>query len=47
MKRREVSIWLLVILGVGIGLIIKNVKLGLIVGLVIGLLAGGLASGRK
>lgn len=41
------SIWLLVILGVGIGLIIKNVKLGLIVGLVIGLLAGGLASGRK
>lgn len=46
-KRRNVSIWLLVALGVGIGFLIKNVKIGLILGLAIGLLAGSLAGGRK
>ncbi len=46
-KRRKVSIWFLVVLGVGIGLLIKNVELGLILGLIIGLLAGSLAGGRR
>ena len=46
-NRREITIWFLVILGLGIGFAIKNVKAGLIVGAIIGLLAGGLASGRR
>jgi len=44
--RRKVGIWFLVILGVAIGFMIKNVKAGLLLGLIIGLLAGSLA-GRK
>lgn len=44
--RRNVSIWFLVILGVAIGFMIKNVEIGLIVGLGIGLLAGSFAGRR-
>ncbi|HWB27833.1 MAG TPA: hypothetical protein VG738_20315 [Chitinophagaceae bacterium] len=46
-KRRTIGIWFLVLLGVGIGLVIKNVRAGLLVGLIIGLLTIGLAAGRK
>jgi hypothetical protein len=45
-KKREVAIWFLVVLGVTIGFLIKNVKIGLILGLIIGLLAGSLAGRR-
>jgi hypothetical protein len=45
--RRKVSIFFLVVLGIGVGLLIKNVRLGLLMGLVIGLLAGSLAGGKK
>jgi len=45
-QRRNVSIWFLVILGLAIGFIIKNVEIGLIIGLIIGLLAGSLAGRR-
>ena len=46
-KRRKVSIWFLVILGLAIGYMIKNVEIGLILGLIIGLLGGSLAGGRR
>ena len=45
-QRRKISIWFLVILGVAIGFLIKNVEVGLIIGLIIGLLAGSLAGRR-
>jgi hypothetical protein len=44
--RRTVGIWFLVILGIAIGFMIKNVKAGLIIGLGLGLLAGSLAGRR-
>ncbi|HVX50385.1 MAG TPA: hypothetical protein VHB48_09510 [Chitinophagaceae bacterium] len=46
-KRRKVSIWFLLLLGVGIGLIIKNVRIGLLLGLIIGLLSISLLAGRR
>ncbi len=46
-NRREISIWLLVILAIAIGFIIKNVKIGFIIGGLIGLLAGSFAGGRR
>ncbi|HNP24420.1 MAG TPA: hypothetical protein PKM63_06580 [Panacibacter sp.] len=45
--RRRVSIWFLVILGVAIGFMIKNVEAGLVIGLIIGLLGGSLAGGKR
>jgi mannose/fructose/N-acetylgalactosamine-specific phosphotransferase system component IIC len=45
--RRKVSILTLVVIGVAIGLIIKNVRIGLLVGLGLGLLVSGLISSRK
>ena len=38
--RRKIGFIFLVIIGVVLGLLIKNVKAGLIIGLMIGLLAG-------
>lgn len=43
--RKRIGIVTIILLGLGIGLFLKNVKIGLIVGLMLGLLAGGLISG--
>ena len=45
--RRNVSILTLLIIGLGVGYLIKNVKVGLIVGLVIGLLISGIGTKSK
>lgn len=46
-KRRTIGIWMLVLIGIAIGFVIKNVRAGLLLGLVIGLLTIGLAAGRR
>lgn len=45
--RRNVSILTLLIIGLGVGYIIKNVKIGLILGLIIGLLISGIGTRSK
>lgn len=46
--RKRIGIVTIILIGLGIGFFIKNVKIGLIIGLTLGLLAGGLInSGRK
>lgn len=40
--RKRIGFVTLILLGLGIGLFLKNVKIGLIVGLMLGLLAGGI-----
>ncbi len=43
--RKRIGFVTLVLIGLGIGIFLKNVKIGLIVGLMLGLLAGGLLTG--
>ncbi len=43
--RKRIGIATLLLIGLGIGFFIKNVKIGLVIGLMLGLLAGGLISG--
>ncbi|MES2005350.1 MAG: hypothetical protein V4450_12595 [Bacteroidota bacterium] len=43
--RKRIGIVTIILIGLGIGLFLKNVKIGLIIGLMLGLLAGGLISG--
>ena len=45
--RRDISIGVLIIIGLIIGFLIKRVQVGLIIGLALGLLAAGLISNRK
>ncbi len=45
--RRRISIGVVVIIGVVLGLAIKNVRICLVIGLALGLLAGSLAGGKK
>lgn len=45
--RRNVSLFTLLLIGLGIGWMIKNVKIGLIIGLVLGLLISGLGTRSK
>ncbi len=45
--RRNMSIFTLLIIGLGVGYLIKNVKVGLILGLVIGLLISGIGTKSK
>ena len=45
--RKKISFFLLVIIGVAIGLFLKNVKAGLLIGLALGSLGGGLLSSRS
>lgn len=45
--RRNVSILTLLIIGLGVGYLIKNVKVGLILGLVIVLLISGIGTKSK
>ena len=45
--RRNLSIFTLLIIGLGIGYLIKNVKIGIILGLIIGLLISGIGIRSK
>jgi hypothetical protein len=45
--RRNVSILTLLVIGLGIGYLIKNVKIGIILGLVIGVLISGIGTRSK
>ncbi len=45
--RRNVSILTLLVIGLGLGWMIKNVKIGLILGLLIGLLISGIGTRSK
>lgn len=45
--RRNTSILTLLIIGIGLGWLIKNVKIGIILGLVIGLLISGIGTKSK
>jgi len=47
MMRRNLSIFTLLIIGLGIGYLIKNVKIGIILGLIIGLLISGIGTRSK
>jgi uncharacterized membrane protein (UPF0136 family) len=44
--RKKISFFMLVIIGVVIGLFLKNVKVGLLIGLALGLLGGGLLNSK-
>lgn len=46
-QRRLIGIVTILLIGLGIGYFIKNVKVGLVIGLVLGLLAGGMLSGSN
>ncbi|TDO28361.1 hypothetical protein [Sediminibacterium goheungense] len=45
-QRRQIGIFTLIVIGVGVGLLIKNVRIGLLIGLGIGLFAGSLIRNR-
>jgi hypothetical protein len=45
--RRNMSIFTILLLGLGLGWLIKNVKIGLIIGLVLGLLISGIGTKSK
>ena len=45
-KRRTVSFFFLIVLGLVIGIFLKRVQLGLLIGLVLGLLGSGLLRAR-
>ena len=44
-QRKRIGIATILLIGLGIGFFIKNVKVGLVIGLMLGLLAGGMISG--
>ncbi|MBV9987107.1 MAG: hypothetical protein JO301_05480 [Chitinophagaceae bacterium] len=43
-QRRRMSVITILVLALGIGFLLKNVRIGLIIGLVLGLLAGSLST---
>jgi hypothetical protein len=45
--RKKISFFILVLIGVAVGLFLKNVKAGLLIGLALGLLGGGLLSSKS
>jgi uncharacterized membrane protein (UPF0136 family) len=45
--RRNLSIFTLLVIGLGVGYLIKNVKVGLIIGLIIGLLISVIGTRSK
>lgn len=45
--RKKISFFMIVIIGVVIGVFLKNVKAGLLIGLALGLLGGGLLSSKS
>lgn len=46
-QRKKIVAIAVILIGVVTGLLLKNVKIGLIIGLVLGLSAGGLLSSKK
>jgi uncharacterized membrane protein (UPF0136 family) len=44
--RKKISFFMIVIIGVLIGVFLKNVKAGLLIGLALGLLGGGLLNSK-
>jgi uncharacterized membrane protein (UPF0136 family) len=46
-QRRKISFFMLLVIGLGIGWMLKNVKIGLIIGLVFGLLISGIGTRSK
>lgn len=47
MRKRGITIGVLVLLGFALGIFFKNMRVGLILGLLIGLLVGGLAQWKR
>jgi mannose/fructose/N-acetylgalactosamine-specific phosphotransferase system component IIC len=45
--RRNISIITLLIIGIGVGLLLKNVKTGMVIGLAIGLLMSAIGTKSK
>jgi hypothetical protein len=45
--RKRIGAITLILIALGIGLLLKNVKIGLVIGLGLGLLAGSLMSNQK
>jgi uncharacterized membrane protein (UPF0136 family) len=45
--RKRLGVVTIILLGLGIGYFIRNVKVGLVIGLVLGLLAGGMITGSR
>jgi hypothetical protein len=45
--RRNVSLFTLLVIGLAVGWMIKNVKIGLIIGLIFGLLISGIGTRSK
>jgi len=45
--RKKISFFVLLLIGVAVGLFLKNVKAGLLIGLALGLLGGGLLSSKS
>jgi len=46
-QRRRIGGATLLLIGVGLGLLIKSIKIGLIIGLILGVCAGGLLTSRR
>ncbi|MFT4202985.1 MAG: hypothetical protein QM610_03645 [Chitinophagaceae bacterium] len=46
-NRKRISLGVLVLVGVGLGLLIKNIKIGMIVGLVLGVAIATLSGKRN
>lgn len=46
-QRRQVGILTLVVIGIAVGFLIKNVRIGLLIGLALGLLSASLISNRN
>ena len=44
---KRIGAFTIILIALGIGLLLKNVKLGLIIGLGLGLMAGGIMSNHK
>jgi len=44
--RKKIGVVTLILIGLALGYLIKNVKIGLIIGLGLGLLAGGIINGK-
>lgn len=45
--RKKISFFVLLLIGIAVGLFLKNVKAGLLIGLALGLLGGGLLSSKS
>ena len=45
--RKKISVITILLIGVGLGYLIKNVKVGLVIGLMLGLLSAGLINSKK